>query len=491
MISQMNARILEDRPRRDRGVSLAGILATGLSIVCGLLISWIGSALSDHFMPPQVSETIVVDRDGQPFISRGSVNGRLHDEQFYTLERQPTDLDIRSRQLQGATFGIKPRSAESWTLAVEAGPFVTGFPDGARSPTDWYLLIDGPPRREYFVGYHRQDRRRIGYIAQNGFQTEVPSAEAMLDVPWTANGPQFLSQAGSAITEPNFAPGYKFNQPQIISRDRLLQVDFEKRTVKTLLELPGMVSFRGFQRRIKDPARLGKDENDTEYVSAVRGRDTIVILDSAGHAAERFVIPAELRDKSFDFHERPDGTALVVVTELNTHQRSQSESVIWLNRDGTIVKQMRNATEPWFYNRPTPVDRVLPGIAVPAPIVPLLAAIVTQTWADPEESQSAAIARRTVDLWPSFAIAGIAALAALWLYRKRTTQFGERRQVRWILFLALGGLPAYVAYLVHRRWPVRIACPACHVEAPRDREKCARCGRLFPAPSPNGLEIFA
>ena len=252
-----------------------------------------------------------------------------------------------------------------------------------------------------------------------------------------------------------------------------MQVDFEKRTVKTLLELPGMVSFKSFQRRIKDAARLGKDENETEYVSAVRGRETIVILDSAGHASERFVIPAELRDKSFDFYEQPDGTALVVVTELNTQQRSQSESVIWINRDGTIARQMRNATEPWFYNRPTAVDRVLPGIAVPAPIFPLLAAIITQTWTDPDEGERAAFARCAVDLWPSFAIAGIAALCSLWLYWKRTTKFGERRQVRWVLFLALGGLPAYVAYLVHRRWPVRVACPACHVEVPRDREKCA------------------
>ena len=314
------------------------------------------------------------------------------------------------------------------------------------------------------MGYHRQDRRRIGYIAQNGFQTEVPSAEAMLDVPWTANGPQFLSQAGSAITEPNFAPGYKFNQPQIISRDRLLQVDFEKRTVKTLLELPGMVSFKSFQRRSKDAARLGKDENETEYVSAVRGRETIVILDSAGHASERFVIPAELRDKSFDFYEQPDGTALVVVTELNTQQRSQSESVIWINRDGTIARQMRNATEPWFYNRPTAVDRVLPGIAVPAPIFPC--------W--PQSSLRRGPTRMRAKGPRSRNAPSISGLPLPSPALPRCVPSGcignERRSSanavrwRWVLFLALGGLPAYVAYLVHRRWPVRVACPACHVE---------------------------
>lgn len=487
----MNSRIPRDQVRRDRGVSLAGILATGLALICGVLIAWIVSALADHFIPPQVSETIVVDRDGQPLISRGSTIGRRENEQFYTLDRQPTGIDIRGRELQGALLGVKPTSADSWSLAVATGPYVTSFSDDARLPTDWYLLIDGPPRREYFVGYYRQDRRCVGYIAQNGFQAEVPNAVAMLDVPWTANGPQFLSHPGSGVQEPNYAPGFKNHVIRLISRDRLLEVDFEKRTVKTLFELPGMVSIGHFQRQVKDSAKASNGEGDWEYVSAVRGRDTIVVLDKTGHPTERFTIPAELRDKSFDFHGQRDGTALITVTELNARERSQSTSVVWFQLDGTITRQVKNATEPWFYNRPTPVDRVLPGIAVPAPLFPVLYALVSQTFTDPDESEWAGFVRRMEDLWPSFAIAGIAAMASLALYWKRSARFGDRRLLRWILFLGLGGLPAYAAYRVHRRWPVRIACPSCRAEVPRDRETCAGCGTVFPAPPPNGLEIFA
>jgi hypothetical protein len=55
----------------------------------------------------------------------------------------------------------------------------------------------------------------------------------------------------------------------------------------------------------------------------------------------------------------------------------------------------------------------------------------------------------------------------------------------------LFGVLAFVGFLLHRRWPVREPCPACHARSARDREACSECGAAFPAPGLKGIEIFA
>ena len=57
--------------------------------------------------------------------------------------------------------------------------------------------------------------------------------------------------------------------------------------------------------------------------------------------------------------------------------------------------------------------------------------------------------------------------------------------------MILFGLPAYVGYRLHRRWPIRLPCPHCQGLAPRDRTACAECGDGFPEPAGKGIEIFA
>ena len=53
------------------------------------------------------------------------------------------------------------------------------------------------------------------------------------------------------------------------------------------------------------------------------------------------------------------------------------------------------------------------------------------------------------------------------------------------------GLPAYIGYLTHRRWPTCLPCPSCGRTAPRDRPTCCHCHHDFPAPAANGTEVFA
>jgi hypothetical protein len=61
----------------------------------------------------------------------------------------------------------------------------------------------------------------------------------------------------------------------------------------------------------------------------------------------------------------------------------------------------------------------------------------------------------------------------------------------WAAFVFLFGVPGWIAYRVHRTWPVFEECPACRQAAPRDRTECTECGADFPPPVLKGIEVFA
>jgi hypothetical protein len=54
----------------------------------------------------------------------------------------------------------------------------------------------------------------------------------------------------------------------------------------------------------------------------------------------------------------------------------------------------------------------------------------------------------------------------------------------------LFGIPGYVGFRLHRRWPPLVACPHC-AGIHRQDEDCATCGTPSAAPVRKGIEIFA
>jgi hypothetical protein len=85
----------------------------------------------------------------------------------------------------------------------------------------------------------------------------------------------------------------------------------------------------------------------------------------------------------------------------------------------------------------------------------------------------------------SFALAGVGFI--------QMSRWGVESSERaaWTLFIAATGLPGYVGWRWHRRWPVMEACPQCSQATPRDRDVCIHCRTECPEPAPTGGEIFA
>jgi hypothetical protein len=94
-------------------------------------------------------------------------------------------------------------------------------------------------------------------------------------------------------------------------------------------------------------------------------------------------------------------------------------------------------------------------------------------------------------LWLPIAASCLLAGALAVLTVKRQKRFGLGNQKTWAVFVLLFGVPGYLGYLCHRRWPVRELCGECEEPTPRDRDACAFCDAAFPAPEPKGTEVFA
>ena len=101
-----------------------------------------------------------------------------------------------------------------------------------------------------------------------------------------------------------------------------------------------------------------------------------------------------------------------------------------------------------------------------------------------------AVARALAETWPPLVFVGVLAAGLAWLTVRRQREYAQGRTVAWAIFVFLFGLPGLVGYLVHRRWPFRAACPACHRLVPRDRSSCAACRAEFPTPQPKGIEVL-
>jgi hypothetical protein len=132
------------------------------------------------------------------------------------------------------------------------------------------------------------------------------------------------------------------------------------------------------------------------------------------------------------------------------------------------------------------------AIALPAPAA-LLVSEALMAMANPFQDYAKALGTLMRLSWPGLAVVLVFSiiLAAFTWRRCRAFGFAQRERAAWAIFVLLLGLPAYVGFLFHRRWPAREVCPNCQERAARDRDACTECGTIFPAPVPIGTEIFA
>jgi hypothetical protein len=78
-----------------------------------------------------------------------------------------------------------------------------------------------------------------------------------------------------------------------------------------------------------------------------------------------------------------------------------------------------------------------------------------------------------------------------WVTLRWHRKFRRRAAGVWTGFVALLGVPGFLAYLLEHRRAKLETCAECGAIVPRDRDACADCGKTFAPPAPVGTEIFA
>ena len=451
----------------------------------------------------QYFENVEVTPDGTPVISR-TFSGTPQHREYFTLDRKPSP----AHEISGITAAVMakgPADSAMWPLEE---PLIRVYSDGRERLAAWYFVDFGNPAGHgYFVGYDMATRDRVGYIGREGFQAAPPSAGQLFAVnrtaplAWTASFiapdsnherveavPWYRSQATATGNIPAWVC-------HLVSDGRLLRIDLRKHSVETILEAPGLFAVSIAQRPRREAAPQGDRSQETEDCLVVRSQTAVTVLNWEGRVERTYRLPQELQSAWFSFFPAANGKAVATFNDGRGSSGSQySMNVVEFSPDGTVRRKTSHVTETPG-TRDNPARTAWMSLIVPEPIVPLVLVLIVVPYVGNADNNSAgdmaALSAAFGTFWPRFLVTAILGVVSVVLYRRHAARCGNRPAISWTVFIFLCGVPGLLGYLWHRRWPVRLGCPSCRADAPRDRDNCARCGTLFPTPPPNGLEIFA
>ena len=241
-------------------------------------------------------------------------------------------------------------------------------------------------------------------------------------------------------------------------------------------------------------ASLGAGKPPLDDGLALRARGRVIVLDAAGREETVYHLPAELSDRSFQFYQMSDRTAVAQVNREDRKNRLSYKDLIWFTKEGTITRRVDGALAGPDLGLSIQAAALIVAFAIPTPLAPIGEAFVSPLDVDDgpmPRTYLGAVWNEIPSIIAALIIAAALTAVAIWLYFRRTARYGEQRRVAWLVLIGLWGLPGYFGYVLRRHWPPRIACESCGIPAPRDREACFHCGEEFPLPASNGLEIYA
>jgi hypothetical protein len=478
----------------------AATLAIGFGTLWFALALWLGTSIQQARggkSPPQ--EDLVVKSNGTPLIrsiprenlsltTYRDLNGRAQD----APDRNDLITSIYMPGEHGTPGFFFSRLGWEERLRV----FIN-----EREPTvNWFFVHDGKPMGAgYFVGYEHTSNRQVGFIGLSGFRTRsVPTADwipvrgelVRANSIWSSAPVYGFSGRGGRVVQPepwDLPPRLVY----VPSGNFLRMVDLAARTVTTVFETAEPIEAPG----IPMLSSWSTGHPMKEKPILVRTRQQIHILDHKHNIIKVFAIPNEVdRQSPVQWYEIGNGQAIADFIRPGSTGEADNVTKRMVYRiadNGAILDRF----EVTLHNR----NRLLNGqtqtvvlaLGLPVPaikfVIDLLIAVY-QTQSYPA-ALSALIRDSGLSLIAVFALSLILAIMA-WR-RSRSFGLSKREQIAWMAFVLLFGVPAYVGFLLYRRWPIRQPCPNCHARAPRDCTACAECGTRFPDPSLKGIEIFA
>lgn len=479
-------------------------LAVGFGTLWFVVANVVGEGLVDVWTkspewPPR--ENLAVRADGTPLIAstqRGQLNAS-----YKELNGRAVSDPENLRLVDPFWMAIQPRRSEFDFLTVQSGweKRLKLFTDDQDKSLKWFFVHDGGiDGTGYFVGYDPVDKRTVGYIGQAGF-TSRPVAlsdrfpvrfDLMRLVPyWSAVKIQIFG--GKLLDQGLLPTPIPARLVSVPAQNRLYEVDLSARTVRQVFESPEMIE--SFTALLESPSITG-GPTSRGPIQALRTTGHLYLLNREHQVLRKFSIPTET-DCRFPVavYELFDGEAFAAFDRWRVcdDNRNIDPKILYrIAADGTLADQTELILESgmlkWHKQRAATVFHC----ALPVPIALALVEPFMITFIDQENSYASAARSMFRNSWPSLVgllILSLLLAAAAWR-RARGFALPASEQLAWVIFVFLGGLPGYVGFWLHRRWPLRQNCPRCRTRVAWDREVCAACGKPFPSAAVQGIEIL-
>jgi hypothetical protein len=435
-------------------------------------------------------EELEFDGDGHALI-RVRTTGP---EQWLDADRnpieKPTRLILPAGNLPRRPFESLRFQANGRFNEVEALPLT--YPESL--DVDWFLVLTDRARgRAQFEGYHRQSGRRVGWIGINGF-VETPLAD---DAKFPVSASSFLSWTNQILltaeqvdwktryidaprTTRGEAPLGK-HEVILLSGEQLFLIDLANRTAEPLLpgEAVYSVDSTAPPRRIKmlkDP----DGDNATEILElepliVARTADRVVLLSPRTKYRKDFPVPEEVRDRDFQIYLPADGSLVMQMWRKTPAQQLAASpgvipiDVMALAADGHTLRFEEIPLQRSAYIAVSDAARFsAPVLGIPAPLVSTFLPAVFIAW---EYSLPfvAALSKAFEMVWPAILTTFVVSAGFTWWAARRQRNLGLPPSIPWLAFIFLLGPAGFIAWLVHRRWPIRTTVPP---------------------PKPVGIEVF-
>jgi hypothetical protein len=422
----------------------------GFALVNGFTVVWLyeaGAALWGND-PVRTSRQLVTLPDGTVLFERADYSDNAWTHAYErlngTLVTAPVD---RSTIVHGNTLWPSPPEMMSTGPGLRLRVILA-----ATTPTEhWYYVAHrmGVDGLAYLAGYDTQSRRRIGFFGRDGFQTDAPTPEEMLPVNTVR------AFGGTLFSMWYTTPGSSLQSGHLhlLTGGRLIQADPRTRSLTPIVD----------RTDIQDAAPLMTTSWSTAAGVTVQAQPillrtphSVIVFDPAAETSREYMLPAECRERLVTFVPIDEQHAAVEAWGTFADGAPQRNDVFVIDRGGELVETHLAAVDRSEWGGAQQGTMLIAAFAVPAPIASILIAACVplgDAWLPVMWSH---VIRET---WPAVMVTCVAGLLAALAALRQLRNCHAQHTGLWLTFVFLFGLPGYVGYRLHRRFPRRDPIP--------------------------------
>lgn len=489
-------------------IALAFVIAVGIAGGWMVALAFLGEGLGLGSV--RSHETVVFTYEGKALIQDYDYVRQTY--KLRTLEGEPVEPPLHQSWLTEAR-ALGARRNPPAVMSIDTYPHVLPFTDRGSPATFWYYMQDRHVAAGgYFAGYDSRTNQFVGYRTRSGLHKTLPGDPAdRFRVPQHQTGLVIASSQSfyygvGGVHEPWST--YAANSRDF--RDWIVFLVDDNRVVEVNLresKLPSRSMFAADAlTSLAVHAGLQYDEESDDELTP-RSKKTLRVQDDAlvasttaelifFHPADESIVriarPDELVGEDLGVYRPINGNYLLKKTDYDRDAGATTHLVYTLSPTGDVLSRREIVTS--RQNQGTEMIPAMMAMLVPHPLGATLFAGVLMPMQSLEFSEvqtyAAALRQSLSEFWAFVAITYVLGVFLSWRCLVRQRRSGDATVVPWMIFVFVTGLPGYLGYLAHKRWPVRLPCPSCASRTPRDREACLDCGLAFPSAELKGIEVF-